>query len=110
MKTEAGEVASTTGGICWVRRAFDVVLGEVAAIGAMLLGLIIWGLLFDRTGGEPFSSTIFGLMFMWPAVLAIAVAGPLLWWHHRTLRRRAMIFAALVLATQAAIGLSWLMS
>lgn len=89
-------------------RFCDVVFGTTAAILALLLGMIIWGLLFDRTGGEPFSSTVFGLMFMWPAVLVILISGPVSWWHHRTFKRRAIIFACSVAATQASIGFAWL--
>jgi hypothetical protein len=109
MNPEVEGAVSTPGSIGWMRRTVDVVLGEVTAIGALLLGLIIWGLLFDRTGVDRFSSTVFGFILMWPAVLAILIAGPFLWWRHRTLRRRVIIFAALVLATHAAIGISWLL-
>lgn len=93
----------------FVGRLCDVAFGVVASFLAIFVGIFVWGILFDRTGGEPFSSTVFGALFMWPILLILIVGGPIAWWHHRTTRRRLIIFGVQVLSTHGAIGLSWIM-
>ena len=91
-----------------LRRLCDVIFGIGTSFLAILVGIFVWGMLFDRTGGEPFSSTTFGAISMWPILLIIIIGGPSAWWLHRTIRRRLIIFGIQVLGTHAAIGLSWL--
>jgi len=92
-----------------VGRLSDVIFGIATSFAAIMVGIIVWGILFDSTGGEPFSSTVFGALFMWPILLILIIGGPIAWWQHRTMRKRMIIFGAQVLGTHAAIGLSWLL-
>lgn len=103
------EPSSPPATISVIGRFCDVIFGIVASFFAILAGILVWGVLFDSTGGEPFSSTVFGAIFMWPILLIVIVSGPIAWWHYRIARSRLIIFGAQMLGTHAAIGLSWFM-
>ncbi len=58
-----------------MKRITQVIIGMSVSLLACVLGVAIWGLLFDSTGGEPFSVTIFGACMLWPMFVLAVVLG-----------------------------------
>ena len=78
--------------------------GLVATCLAFFVALNLWGLVFDSTGGEPFSNTLFAVMLVSPILLILLIIGPVAWQLPTTRKGRWIVFVGIVLSTDALIA------
>lgn len=71
------------------------------------MGAFVWGAMFDRTGGEPFASTLFGGLFVYPLHLFFIILGTLVWANRPGSWRRLVVFFILLILSVGLWSIGW---
>jgi len=90
-----------------VNRFLDVALGIATSVAAVVASLVAWLFLFDSSGIEPGGATEHCATRLWPVFLILVACSPVAWWFHRTMIRRCIVFACVVLCTFTSVGFYW---
>ena len=69
-----------------MKHVTNAIVGLIASSFAIVLGISLWGLVYDSTGGEPFSNTVFGACFLLPIFVLLVGLGTLAYCSHRYVR------------------------
>lgn len=77
-----------------MRDAFDIFLGIIASFITVMASFLIWGIVFDSTGGEPFFNTAFSAIGAFPIVILLVAIGTGGWLCSSTVAGRAKSLAA----------------
>jgi hypothetical protein len=76
---------------------FDTFLGIIASCVTLGASILVWGILFDGTGGEPFFNTLFDAFGAFPLMLLLVAIGTGGWLASSTAGGRAKALATVAL-------------
>ncbi|WP_038166204.1 hypothetical protein [Verrucomicrobium sp. BvORR106] len=89
-----------------MRDIFDIFLGIIASSITLMASIVVWGLIFDSDGGEPFADTLFGIMGAFPLILLLIAIGTGGWLATSTVKGRAKSLAVVALAMLGFLALA----
>ena len=88
-------------------RFSDAFFGIVSGTLAVLLSLLVWIFLFDRTGIEPGAATEHSAARLWPVLFVLVLGSGAGWWFQRTTIRRLIVFGGVIVCTFASLAFHW---